>query len=130
MRDRQQELLEQIRDEIRAIGDNIGENASEQQVQDALRQAEENIIRLVSTNHSGNATAPISLSEIVRLGGCVGKGIVEERELGGDVEIRVSMRSAKYLGSIELFTLRNVPPADYHLILAAIPRPKTGENYL
>jgi hypothetical protein len=43
-------------------------------------------------------------------------------------EIRVSMRSAHYLGSIELFTLRHLKPDDYHLILLAIPRKKEGHG--
>ena len=97
--------------------------------------------------YEGNHDCPevIDCEEVLRMGGRVKAGIVDERELlidyyqygratpilvheqkskvTGDVEIRVSIRSSK-LPSIELFTLRNVKPADYKLILVAIPRGK------
>ncbi len=63
-------------------------------------------------------------AEAVRMGGGVKRGIIEARELANGEEIRVSMRSAHYLGSIELFTLRHLPPGDYHLMLVAVPREK------
>ena len=63
-------------------------------------------------------------SEVIRMVGRVKGGFIEKRELQEDVEIRVSMRSSKFLGSIELFTLRDLEPADYHLMLIAIPRKK------
>jgi len=63
-------------------------------------------------------------AEVIRMGGGAKRGIVEARELANGEEIRVSMRSAQYLGSIELFTLRHLKPDDYHLILLAIPRKK------
>jgi hypothetical protein len=58
------------------------------------------------------------------LGGAPTTPHIEARELANGEEIRVSMRSAQYLGSIELFTLRHLKPDDYHLILLAIPRKK------
>ncbi|TET86609.1 MAG: hypothetical protein E3J34_03565 [Dehalococcoidia bacterium] len=61
-------------------------------------------------------------SEAIRLGGAVKRGMIEKRELQEAEEIRVSIRPPKFLGSTELFTLRNLEPADYHLILVAIPR--------
>lgn len=61
-------------------------------------------------------------SEAIRLGGAVKRGTIEKRELQEAEEIRVSIRPPKFLGSTELFTLRNLEPADYHLILVAIPR--------
>ena len=61
-------------------------------------------------------------AEVIRMGGGAKRGIIEARELVNGEEIRVSMRSAHYLGSIELFTLRRLQPDDYHLILLAIPR--------
>lgn len=97
--------------------------------------------------YEGNHDCPevLNCSEVMRMGGRVKAGIIDERELlidyyrysrgistltdeqksnaKGDVEIRVSLRSSK-LPSIELFTLRNVKPADYQLILVAIPRGK------
>ncbi len=67
-------------------------------------------------------------AEVIRMDGGTKRGIVEARELGKDVEIRVSMRSAEYLGSIELFTLRHLKPNDYHLMLVAVPRKKEGHG--
>jgi hypothetical protein len=65
-------------------------------------------------------------AEVIRLGGGAKRGIIEARELVNGEEIRVSMRSAHYLGSIELFTLRHLKPDDYHLVLLAVPRKKEG----
>ena len=66
-------------------------------------------------------------ADVIRMGGGVKKGIIEGRELMNGEEIRVSMRSAHYLGSIELFTLRHLKPDDYHLMLLAIPRKKDDD---
>ena len=66
-------------------------------------------------------------AEVIRLGGGAKRGIIEARELVNGEEIRVSMRSAHYLGSIELFTLRHLKPDDYHLVLLAIPRKPEGD---
>ena len=128
-----QRLLEQIRREVEAIGDGIRDKATRQQVERAIKQAEENISRLLSNCGNTMAAAPaspaemtvIDCPEVVRLGGRVKRGNVERWELEGDVEIRVSLRSTKVLGSTEVFTIRNVEPGDYHLILAAIPRSKS-----
>ena len=75
--------------------------------------------------HEGNHEHPrwIDCSDVIRQGGRVKAGIVAKRELEGDEEIRVSLRSSKY-PSVEVFTLRNVEPADYRLVLVAIPREK------
>ncbi len=67
-------------------------------------------------------------AEAVRMGGGAKKGIIEARELANGEEIRVSMRSAHYLGSIELFTLRHLQPGDYHLLLVAVPREKINQG--
>ncbi len=67
-------------------------------------------------------------AEVIRLGGGAKRGIVEARELVNGEEIRVSMRSAHYLGSIELFTLRHLKPDDYHLVLLAVPRKKESHT--
>ena len=60
-------------------------------------------------------------SEVVQMGGRVKAGIIAKTELEGDEEIRISIRSSRS-PSIEVFTLRHLEPADYHLILLAIPR--------
>jgi len=77
--------------------------------------------------YEGNHECPeqINCSEVIQMGGRVKAGIISKTELEEDEEIRVSIRSTKY-PSIEVFTLRNVEPADYHLILVAIPRNKAG----
>ena len=67
--------------------------------------------------------------DVIRIGGAVKRGIIEKRELQDDEEIRVSIRSSKCLGSIELFTLRHLKPADYQLILIAVPRNKEVSLY-
>ena len=61
-------------------------------------------------------------SEVIRMGGGVKSGTICKRELEEAEEIRVSIRPPKFLGSTELFTLRHLEPADYHLILVTIPR--------
>lgn len=92
--------------------------------------------------YEGNHDCPetIDCAEVVQMGGRVKGGVIEELELRPDfyrycrqtsagedqknneeLEIRVSIRSSK-LPSIELFTLRNVKPANYRLVLVAIPR--------
>ena len=75
--------------------------------------------------YEGNHEHPrhIDCSDVIRMGGRVKAGIIAKRELEGDEEIRVSIRSSKY-PSIEVFTLRNIEPADYRLVLVAIPREK------
>jgi len=75
--------------------------------------------------YEGNHEYPdqIDCSDVIRMGGRVKAGIIAKTELEGDEEIRVSIRSSKY-PSIEVFTLRNVEPADYRLVLVAIPRNK------
>lgn len=61
-------------------------------------------------------------SAAVQAGGGAKRGIISKRELEDAEEIRVSIRSPRSIGSTEMFTLRNLEPADYHLILVAIPR--------
>lgn len=61
-------------------------------------------------------------TETIRMGGGVKKGVISKKEVEDAQEIRVSIRPPTFLGSIELFTLRNLDPADYHLMLVAIPR--------
>ena len=65
-------------------------------------------------------------SAAVQAGGGAKRGIISKRELEDAEEIRVSIRSPKSIGSTEMFTLRNLEPADYHLILVAIPRKVAG----
>ena len=69
-------------------------------------------------------------AQVIGMGGGVKRGIIEKRELLADEEIRVSIRSAHYLGSIELFTLRSLKPDDYHLMLLAVPRKKEGDAHV
>ena len=75
--------------------------------------------------YEGNHECPeqIDCSEVIRAGGRVKAGIVSKAELEDDEEIRVSVRSTKF-PSVEVFTLRDVEPADYRIILVAIPRNK------
>jgi len=61
-------------------------------------------------------------AEVVRMGGGAKRGIITKQELEEAEEIRVSIRPPKFMGSTELFTLRNLKLNDYYLILAAIPR--------
>lgn len=65
-------------------------------------------------------------AEVARMGGGVKRGLICRRELEEAQEIRVSIRPPKFLGSTELFTLRNLGPGDYHLMLVAIPRNEDG----
>lgn len=65
-------------------------------------------------------------AEVARMGGGVKRGLICRSELEEAQEIRVSIRPPKFLGSIELFTLRNLGPGDYHLMLVAIPRNEDG----
>ena len=60
--------------------------------------------------------------DAVRMGGGAKRGVITRSELEEAEEIRVSIRPPRFLGSTELFTLRNLEPADYHLILIAVPR--------
>ncbi|MBW1708649.1 MAG: hypothetical protein JRG97_07410 [Deltaproteobacteria bacterium] len=66
-------------------------------------------------------------SEVMSMGGGTKRGVICKQELEEAEEIRVSIRPPKFLGSIEMFTLRKLDPADYHLILVAIPRNTDGE---
>jgi len=61
-------------------------------------------------------------AEVLRRGGGAKRGTICHRELQEAHEIRVSIRPPTHIGSTELFTLRNLEPGDYHLILLAIPR--------
>lgn len=61
-------------------------------------------------------------TEVIRLGGGAKRGLISKKEMEDAQEIRVSIRPPHFLGSIEMFTLRNLAPADYHLMLLAIPR--------
>jgi hypothetical protein len=61
-------------------------------------------------------------AEAGKLGGGAKRGLISKEELEEAQEIRVSIRPPSFLGSIEMFTLRNLVPADYHLMLVAIPR--------
>jgi hypothetical protein len=61
-------------------------------------------------------------TQVAGMGGRVKSGIITKKELEDALEIRVSIRLPRHIGSTELFTLRNIPPGDYHLLLIAIPR--------
>lgn len=61
-------------------------------------------------------------TRVAQMGGSVKRGVVTKRELEEAQEIRVSIRPPRHIGSTELFTLRNITPGDYHLLLIAIPR--------
>lgn len=63
-------------------------------------------------------------SAVTKLGGGIKKGVISKKELEEAQEIRVSIRPPYFLGSIEMFTLRNLQPGDYHLMLVAVPRNK------
>jgi len=65
-------------------------------------------------------------SDVIQMGGGAKRGVICKRELEEAEEIRVSIRPPKFLGSIEMFTLRNLVPADYHLMLIAVPRNEDG----
>jgi hypothetical protein len=61
-------------------------------------------------------------TQVTRMGGGVKRGIITKQEMEDSQEIRVSIRMSRHIGSTELFTLRNIPPNNYHLMLIAIPR--------
>ncbi len=61
-------------------------------------------------------------ADVVKLGGGVKRGVISKKELEEAHEIRVSIRPPLFLGSIEMFTLRDLEPDDYHLMLVAVPR--------
>jgi len=61
-------------------------------------------------------------SEVKRLGGGAKRGVISKKELEEAEEIRVSIRPPRFMGSIEMFTLRKLEPAEYHLMLIAVPR--------
>jgi len=61
-------------------------------------------------------------AEVIRMGGGAKRGLISKRELEEAQEIRVSIRPPTSIGSTELFTLRHLEPADYRLMLVAIPR--------
>lgn len=65
-------------------------------------------------------------SEVIQMGGGTKRGVICKRELEEAEEIRVSIRPPKFLGSIEMFTLRKLVPGDYHLMLIAVPRNEDG----
>jgi len=65
-------------------------------------------------------------AEVIRMGGGAKRGLVSKRELEEAQEIRVSIRPPTSIGSTELFTLRHLEPADYRLMLIAIPRNEDG----
>ena len=65
-------------------------------------------------------------TEIIRIGGGAKRGLISKRELEEAQEIRVSIRPPTSIGSTELFTLRHLEPADYRLMLIAIPRNEDG----
>jgi hypothetical protein len=67
-------------------------------------------------------------TQVAGMGGSVKRGIVTKGELEEAQEIRVSIRLPRHIGSTELFTLRNIPAGDYHLLLIAIPRRDLKSN--
>lgn len=67
-------------------------------------------------------------TQVARMGGSVKRGIITKKELEEAQEIRVSIRPPRHIGSTELFTLRNIAPGDYHLLLIAIPRQNLNNN--
>lgn len=67
-------------------------------------------------------------TQVAQMDGSVKRGIITKRELEEAREIRVSIRPPRHIGSTELFTLRNIPPGDYHLLLIAIPRRNNKSN--
>jgi hypothetical protein len=60
--------------------------------------------------------------QVVQMGGAVKRGVISKSEMEDAMEIRVSIRLHRHIGSTELFTLRDIKPDDYHLLLIAIPR--------
>jgi len=67
-------------------------------------------------------------TQVAGMGGGVKRGIITKKELEEAQEIRVSIRLPRNIGSTELFTLRNIAPGDYHLMLIAIPRQNLNSN--
>jgi ethanolamine utilization protein EutP (predicted NTPase) len=67
-------------------------------------------------------------AQVTSMGGSVKRGVVTKTELEEAREIRVSIRLPRHIGSTELFTLRNISPGDYHLLLIAIPRRDNKTN--
>jgi len=67
-------------------------------------------------------------TQVAQMGGSVKRGIITKDELEEAKEIRVSIRLPRHIGSTELFTLRNITPDDYHLLLIAIPRRNNKSN--
>jgi hypothetical protein len=67
-------------------------------------------------------------TQVAGMGGGVKRGVITKRELEEAQEIRVSIRLPRHIGSTELFTLRNITPGEYHLLLIAIPRRDLKSN--
>jgi hypothetical protein len=67
-------------------------------------------------------------TQVASMGGGAKRGVVTRTELEEAREIRVSIRLPRHIGSTELFTLRNIAPGDYHLLLIAIPRRNDNSN--
>ena len=67
----------------------------------------------------------INCSDVIQIGGRIKAGSISKTELEDDEEIRVSIRSTR-LPSVEIFTIRNLKPADYQIILVAIPKKRGG----
>jgi hypothetical protein len=60
-------------------------------------------------------------SKVREMGGSTKGGLIAKWELEAAQEIRVSIRPTNHIGSIELFTLRELDHGDYYLMLIAIP---------
>lgn len=60
-------------------------------------------------------------AQVAKRKGRAKRGIINKLELECDEEVRVSIRSTR-CPSIELFTIRNLEPQNYHLLLIAVPR--------
>jgi hypothetical protein len=69
-------------------------------------------------------------AQVDQMGGTVKTGVISRSELEDAMEIRVSIRLHRHIGSTELFTLRNISPNDYHLMLIAVPRKTNSNNIL
>jgi len=67
-------------------------------------------------------------AQVAQMGGGVKRGVISKDEMEDAMEIRVSIRLHRHIGSTELFTLRNISPNDYHLMLIAIPRQNNVSN--
>jgi hypothetical protein len=79
------------------------------------------------TNGEGEKILERIEAEVNKFGGGAKRGLISKKELEEAQEIRVSIRPPHFLGSIEMFTLRKLDPADYHLMLVAIPRNQDGQ---